>query len=318
MCIHCPSVWAEFLTICEAARLPPTGTTPIFKTYRQAFLDPAPLTLWALIPSWPLWYRPRTSPRYSITWSPNLGRNLTSPPVYPAPVSVLIDLDTAINPLSIYAGSNTPFRSASKPKPLHFTIGHSGAIFTFRSVEHLRLPDAVDHLVFLYGLLFRLARLKASMALDPLDIMTRLEENKEVKRFHEWLLTAKCLLSHGVEVEIASTVESRFLDPPMDYGDADKAPTSSLSSESSVKTDSGQNNRQMKIGLGSSSPSSEPMMAYGASTVVNQSSNSVKSANFDSLPQLRNVSSQLSLNIDVRNLVFFNPMGILTTLVGIE
>ncbi|VDM21103.1 unnamed protein product, partial [Hydatigera taeniaeformis] len=176
VCIHCPSVWAEFLTICEAARRHSTGS-PSFKTYRQALLDPSPFTCWVLIPSWPPWYRPPTAPRYPVTWSPNLSRHLTSPPSHPAPISIVIDLDSSVNPLSVYPVSSTSPHSGNKPKPLHFTIGHSGAVFTFRSVKHLRLPDAVDHLVFLYGLFFRLARLKASIGLDCLENMTRQQEN---------------------------------------------------------------------------------------------------------------------------------------------
>ncbi|KAM3186012.1 hypothetical protein ACTXT7_005224 [Hymenolepis weldensis] len=231
LCLHCPSVWAEFLTICEAAQRH-SSVAPSFKTYRQAFFDPAPFTSWALAPSWPLWSRPPSAPRYSVTWSPDLGRRLTSPPSLPAPISLLIDLDTSANPLSIYSGLSSP----SKPKPLHFTIGHSGAVFTFRPVERLRLPDAVDHLVFLYGLAFRLARLKASMGLDSYDIMARQEDNNEVKRYHEWLITTKCLITHGVEVEVTSTVDSRYVDPPADfYLSENEGALSSLSSGSSTK-----------------------------------------------------------------------------------
>ncbi|VUZ55776.1 unnamed protein product [Hymenolepis diminuta] len=231
LCLHCPSVWAEFLTICEAAQRH-SSAAPSFKTYRQAFFDPAPFTSWALAPSWPLWSRPPSAPRYSVTWSPDLGRRLTSPPSLPAPISLLIDLDTSANPLSIYSSS---LSSPSKSKPLHFTIGHSGAVFTFRPVERLRLPDAVDHLVFLYGLAFRLARLKASMGLDSYDIMARQEGNGEVKRYHEWLITAKCLVTHGVEVEVTSTVDSRYVDPPADYLIENEGALSSLSSGSSTK-----------------------------------------------------------------------------------
>ncbi|VDN95901.1 unnamed protein product, partial [Rodentolepis nana] len=230
-CLHCPSVWAEFLTICEAAQRHPTGT-PAFKTYRQAFFDPAPFTCWALAPSWPLWFRPPSTPRYSVTWSPDLGRSLTSPPSLPAPISLLIDLDTSANFFSM----SSNLSSSNRSKPLHFTIGHSGAVFTFCPVERLRLPDAIDHLVFLYGIAFRLARLKASMGLDSYDIMARKEENGQVKRYHEWLITAKCLITHGVEVEVRSTLDSRYIDPPADFHVSEnEGALSSLSSCSSTK-----------------------------------------------------------------------------------
>nr|CDS26893.1 UHRF1 binding protein 1 [Hymenolepis microstoma] len=226
--LHCPTVWAEFLTICEAAQRHFSGT-PTFKTYRQAFFDPAPFTCWALAPSWPLWFRPPSARRYPVTWSPDLGRRLTSPPTLPAPISLLIDLDTSANFFSMSSSSN-------RSKPLHFTIGHSGAAFTFCSVERLRLPDAVDHLVFLYGIAFRLARLKASMGLDSYDILARKEENGEVKRYHEWLITAKCLITHGVEVEVISTLDSRYIDPPADFHVSEnERALSSLSSGSSTK-----------------------------------------------------------------------------------
>ncbi|KAH9285877.1 UHRF1-binding protein 1-like [Echinococcus granulosus] len=308
VCVHCSSVWAEFLTICEAARRHPTANLS-FKTYRQSFLDPSPFTCWALIPSWPLWYRPPSTPRYPVTWSPGLSRSLTSPPSHPAPINVVIDLDSSVNPLAVYANSSTSVRSASKPKSLHFTIGHSGAVFTFCSVEHLRLPDAVDHLVFLYGLFFRLVRLKASIGLDYMDNMTRQQANENVKRFHEWVLTAKCLLTHGVKVEIASTVESRFIDPPAGYDRGERAFGSSLSLESSVKTDSVQAvklsgteeclNRVSEFGGGSKNfLTSERITALEHVAQTDHFLKNEESKNLEKTPGLHSVSSLVSLDSD--------------------
>ncbi|VDK21793.1 unnamed protein product [Taenia asiatica] len=308
VCIHCPSVWAEFLTICEAARRHPSAS-PSFKTYRQAFLDPSPLTCWALIPSWPPWYRPPSTPRQSVTWSPDLSRLLTSPPSYPAPISVIIDLDSSVNPLSVYPTSSTSLSSTSKPKPLHFTIGHSGAVFTFRSVEHLRLPDAVDHLVFLYGLFFRLARLKASLGLDCMDNMARQQENGDVKRFHEWVLTAKCLLTHGVQVEIGSTVESRFIDPPTGYEKGERALGSTPSMESSLKMDSVQATKPLEIeeslnripefsGGSKNSLTSEQTTTFEYVSQADQFPKVEETKPSESTPGLRNASSFVSLDSD--------------------
>lgn len=309
MCIHCPSVWAEFLTICEAARRHPTPS-PSFKTYRQAFLDPSPLTCWALIPSWPPWYRPPSAPRYSVTWSPDLSRHLTSPPSYPAPISVVIDLDSSLNPLSVYPISSTSLHSTSKSRPLHFTIGHSGAVFTFRSVEHLRLPDAVDHLVFLYGLFFRLARLKASIGLDCMDNMAQQQENGDVKRFHEWVMTAKCLLTHGVQVEIGSTVESRFIDPPAGYEGGERTLGSTLSLESSLKVDSVQAAKPLRTvesltlipevsGRSKTSSASEPATTFEQVSQAGQFPKVEGSKHVENTPGLHSASSFVSLDSDV-------------------
>lgn len=74
------------------------------------------------------------------------------------------------------------------------------------------------------------------MALDSYDIMAKQEDNGEVKRYHEWLITAKCLITHGVEVEVTSTVDSRYVDPPADfYLSENEGALSSLSSGSSTK-----------------------------------------------------------------------------------
>ncbi|KAL5112015.1 UHRF1-binding protein 1-like [Taenia crassiceps] len=308
VCIHCPILWAEFLTICEAAKRHPTSS-PSFKTYRQAFLDPSPLTCWALLPSWPPWYRPPFASRYSVTWSPDLSHRLTSPPSHPAPISVIIDLDSSVNPLSVFPTSNTSLHSASKPKSLHFTIGHSGAVFTFRSVEHLRLPDAVDHLVFLYGLFFRLARLKASIGLDCMDNMARQRENGDLKRYHEWILTAKCLLTHGVQLEIGSTVESRFIDPPAGYEEGERALGSTLSLESSSKMDSVQAAKSLETSeslnripefstRSRNSFNSEEIITTEYASQADQFPKVARSKHSESTPGLRNASSFISLDSD--------------------
>uniref|UniRef100_A0A5K3ENS5 Chorein_N domain-containing protein n=1 Tax=Mesocestoides corti TaxID=53468 RepID=A0A5K3ENS5_MESCO len=233
VCINCPTVWAEFLTICEAATRSHTG--PSFKTYRQSFFDPAPFTCWAL-KSYPLRRRSPAPPRHAVRWCPNLARSLSPPPPQPEPLNVIIDFDTSTSPVSMYAGKTSACSSTTR-KPLRFTLGHSGAVFTFRSVKRLRLPDAVDHLVFLYGLAHRVSRLKNGTGLDFADIVERHQANGDVKHFHEWVLTAKCLLTHGVQVEVASTADARFVDPPPDYEVEDGA-VSLASSLSSLPKDS--------------------------------------------------------------------------------
>lgn len=310
ICLHCPTVWAEFLTICEVAHRH-SSENPLFKTYRQAFFDPSPFTCWALAPSWPLWSRPPSAPRHSVTWSPDIGRDLTSPPSLPAPVSILIDFDTYVNPISVHASSSMSYNLVNRSKPLHFTIGHSGAVFTFHSVELLRLPDAVDHLLFLYGLAFRLARLKASMALDTNDFMAKQGENGEVKRYHEWLFTAKCLLTHGVEVEVASTVDSRFIHPPSDFEVNGSETRSSLSSSSLAKTlessskpaevdASGCRPSNSGVETDKNSFSSDPFTAFGCVLQSDQTVKASKSSGLlESYSGVFKAGSLLSLNSDV-------------------
>ncbi len=81
------------------------------------------------------------------------------------------------------------------------------------------------------------------MALDYAEVTGRqLQENggggsSPLKRYHEWLLTGKCLVTRGVQVEVASTPEGRFIDPPPDYfhcGDSSDSITPSESRSSST------------------------------------------------------------------------------------
>lgn len=234
-------MWAEFLTICEAATLNRDG--PAFKTYRQVFFDATPVTVWALA-GWPLRYRPPNAPRRLVTWQPNVARILEAPPALPEPFSVLVDFDHSANPISVYGNFGSTSKAPVVKTPLRFTIGHPGAVFTFRPVRHLRLPDAVDHLVFLYGLAYRASRLEASLGLDYAEVMGRMNGTGTggTKRYHEWLLTGKCLVTRGIQMEIASTPEGRFIDAPPGYAAATSQSNPSLVSSSSaiVSTDSSQ------------------------------------------------------------------------------
>lgn len=212
LCVHFPSVWAEFLTVCEAAA---RGNTNVYKTYRQSFLEPLPVTIWACA-RWPIRYRPGSVTRQQISWSPDLGRNLPPPTAYPEPISVIIDFDCAVNPISIFKTEIFGAGSINNTKPLRLIIGHEGAVFTFRPVQMFRFPDAVDHLAFLYGLLYRLSRLKDSLSYDFAQMQEMNDKKDTIKYFHEWLMTIKFSLERGLQIEMATSDKFRIIYPPDD------------------------------------------------------------------------------------------------------
>uniref|UniRef100_A0A0X3Q487 Uncharacterized protein n=1 Tax=Schistocephalus solidus TaxID=70667 RepID=A0A0X3Q487_SCHSO len=213
-CLHIPSAWAEFLTVCEAAR--PEGLVD-YRTYRQAFVEPIPLTVWAAA-RWPLRYRPPGAPRQRILWQEDLANKLRCPPSLPEPVSLLINFDSSANPLTVFTYRSTT--GDSRAPPVRFILGHSGCACAFRSTRLIRLPDAVDHLAFLFALVHQFLRLRASVALDFADVLSRLSSDDDddggggrIKVFHEWLFTAKCALGRGLRLEVEASPEPRQLLP---------------------------------------------------------------------------------------------------------
>ncbi|BHF57409.1 identical protein binding [Sparganum proliferum] len=210
-CLHIPSLWAEFVTVYEAAL--PKGLVG-YRTYRQAFVEPIPFTVWAAA-RWPIRYRPPGAPRQRVLWQEDLANQLRSPPSLPEPISLLVNLDSPANPVTVFT-----YRSASgssRPAPIRLILGHSGSVFTIRSTRLMRLPDAVDHLAFLFGLVHQVLRLRASVALDSADVLSRLSSDDDggggIKVFHEWLFTAKFSLSRGLRLEVEASPEDRQLPP---------------------------------------------------------------------------------------------------------
>ncbi|KAL3310863.1 hypothetical protein Ciccas_010564 [Cichlidogyrus casuarinus] len=189
---HCSQFWLDFLTRLEAAstRCNPTGRLASHvHTYRQPFLDPVPLLVHLILPSqWPT-----STSQFNPTTATGPLR-LPRPNALP---SLMLDLDSQTRPLD-WRFREAP-QSNSSPITLYLgaqTLKPSGNQ-SFRLPQYPRhgrnrLPDLVDHVVFLYGMVDKLSRLTTSLALDSVKA--------DVNFMVEWMYSVGVVVARDVHL----------------------------------------------------------------------------------------------------------------------
>ncbi len=89
---------------------------------------------------------------------------------------------------------------------MRLTLGHPGALLVCQPLQAQRLPDAVDHLAFLYGVVKRISRLKTCLGLDLVEVGSRQKDASgkggRPTLFLEWVVTARARLSRGILLEV--------------------------------------------------------------------------------------------------------------------
>uniref|UniRef100_A0A183AI41 DUF3668 domain-containing protein n=1 Tax=Echinostoma caproni TaxID=27848 RepID=A0A183AI41_9TREM len=145
-CVHCPHLWAQFLTAVEVFDTPLGRRATLRRTrlalYRQSLLEPVPFTVWASI-------------------------SAPARPLQPA-MHLLIDLDCPINPLD--TDRRGYFGHSERVEPISLFLGTipllNGGMCWVPVGENQRLPDALDQMLFLADLGNQLSRVKDQLGLD--------------------------------------------------------------------------------------------------------------------------------------------------------
>lgn len=149
-CIHCPHLWAQFLTVVEAldndvSKRRNTLKRTSLSLYRQSILEPIPLTVWVSL---------------------RFPSSVPIDPVQPG-MQLIIDLDCSVNPLDTGRRGFTGHLNQAEPISLFLgAIPPANGRFCLLPTRNRRLPDALDHLLFLCNLANQLSRVKDQLGLD--------------------------------------------------------------------------------------------------------------------------------------------------------
>nr|CAH8855392.1 unnamed protein product [Trichobilharzia regenti] len=194
-CLHCPNVWVEFLTVVNmscpshdvvnsdfiAADVinssnshDNTGNqTNECTIYRQTLIESFPVTVWTLLPiKMPL----------SGTTTLN-GETVNSH----CPISLLIDIDNKLIPMDSQSSLSSALSSSNRNEnisdnrdqcPIKFSLGSIDQLTANRSLlswlletssvcdKLFKLPDALDHMLFLYCIYNQISYLRTHLCLD--------------------------------------------------------------------------------------------------------------------------------------------------------
>ncbi|TGZ75256.1 hypothetical protein CRM22_000486 [Opisthorchis felineus] len=230
-CLHCPHVWAEFLTVVEIFDASSSEHCPRSRTrctvYRQSFLESIPLSLWV------------------VQCAPQSSR---------PPLNVLVDIDCSLNPLE----SSNPRIPMDTP-PINpddcilISLGMvppTGLGHHWIPVSYSRLPDTLDQLLLLSQLLNQLMEVKDQVNVDIIRIyLTELSSSHVGPTSISWLFTLSFRLRRPIQVQItglesnSSTDESPShcdfhlsnLHRPVDMRDTSLASASDRSPEEGQK-----------------------------------------------------------------------------------
>ncbi|KAG5451196.1 hypothetical protein CSKR_201361, partial [Clonorchis sinensis] len=183
-CLHCPHVWAEFLTVVEIFDASSSQHSPRNRTrctvYRQSFLESIPLSLWV------------------VQCAPQPGR---------PPLNVLVDIDCSLNPLE---PSNPRIPMDTPPSNpddcILISLGmvpSMGLGHHWIPVSYSRLPDALDQLLLLNQLLNQLMKVKDQVNVDIIRIYLTEMNSKHVDPTSiNWLFTLSFRLRRPIQVQI--------------------------------------------------------------------------------------------------------------------
>ncbi|OON22315.1 hypothetical protein X801_01789, partial [Opisthorchis viverrini] len=183
-CLHCPHVWAEFLTVVEIFDASSSQHSPRSRTrctvYRQSFLESIPLSLW-VVQSAPQPCRP--------------------------PLNVLVDVDCSLNPLE---SSNPRIPTDTRPSNpddcILISLGMVPSVglgHHWIPVSYSRLPDALDQLLLLSQLLNQLMEVKDQVNVDIIRIyLAEMNSNHMDPTSINWLFTLSFRLRRPIQVQI--------------------------------------------------------------------------------------------------------------------
>ncbi|CAL8086605.1 unnamed protein product [Calicophoron daubneyi] len=187
-CLHCPHLWAHFLTVAEVVdsgdHSPATNHKGNrFTLYRQSLLEPIPLTVWAA-----------ASGEFSTVSK------------HQPPLDLLIDLDSSVDPLKKPLRSSRSQDTHKEPRPLRLCLGDIPALnagLRWSALSADRLPDAMDQVILLGTLSTQISRVKDQLTVDMYQIAEMVGyTNLESNTTERWVYSLIFNLCRPIEIRL--------------------------------------------------------------------------------------------------------------------